>query len=527
MRIPHGLRAAAGAGGGGPWEVAGATFKGTPVNFFFVGAQDTAPQGLAFKADGTKFYIAGDTSNSIFQYDLSIAWDVSSASYIQSFSVSAQDTQPLAIAFKSDGTEMYVTGGATDSIIQYSLSTSWDLSSASFTASFSVSSQTTAPQGLFFKSDGTQMYLTETATGSVLEYALSTAWDISSTSYTRQKITNTQDAVPTGVSFKNDGTVMLITGGQFDAIYEYLLGAPWDISSASYVQNFSVASQATSPNDLFVKGDGSEVYIVGSASDSVWSYQLSTPWDVSTASFSYPATDYLNTKASLAAPAGLTFKPDGTIAYTVNPNNRIAQYALSSAWDLSTASLTQSVNVTTDAEYGIAFKTDGTVMFVVSQTNARIEQLSLSVAWDVSTATSAAFFSVVATPQDIYFRDDGLKFYIVSSNTDKVHEYDAGSAWSISGSTLVQDFSVASQDNLPTAVFFKDDGTKMYVVGATTDAVYQYELSTAWDISTSVYSEDFSVVRYGGSPNSISFKDDGTIMFVGDTLLNAVLAYTL
>ena len=43
-------------------------------------------------------------------------------------------------------------------------------------------------------------------------------------------------------------------------------------------------------------------------------------------------------------------------------------------------------------------------------------------------------------------------------------------------------FSVASQETVPRDVAFKDDGTKMFLIGQTGDDVNEYALSTAWDI---------------------------------------------
>ena len=43
-------------------------------------------------------------------------------------------------------------------------------------------------------------------------------------------------------------------------------------------------------------------------------------------------------------------------------------------------------------------------------------------------------------------------------------------------------FSVNPQESTPEAVFFKPDGTKMYILGRSGDDVGEYALSTAWDI---------------------------------------------
>ena len=100
---------------------------------FDVGSQDTNPQGVRFKSDGTKMYVAGNTGDDVGQYSLSTAWDVSTASFDSvSLSVSSEDTTPNGLAFSSDGTKLYITGNANNKVFQYDLSTAWDLSTASY-----------------------------------------------------------------------------------------------------------------------------------------------------------------------------------------------------------------------------------------------------------------------------------------------------------------------------------------------------------------------------------------------------------
>jgi hypothetical protein len=64
--------------------------------------------------------------------------------------------------------------------------------------------------------------------------------------------------------------------------------------------------------------------------------------------------------------------------------------------------------------------------------------------------------------------------YIVDVGTNEVDEFTLSTAWDISTLSHVTQFSVASQDTDPTGIYFKDDGTKMYIIGYSSDAVYQY-----------------------------------------------------
>ena len=66
-------------------------------------------------------YIVGTTNDSVQEYDLSVAWDVSTASYQSSFPLSPQDTSPTGIFFKPNGKVMYVAGDSSDSVYEYDL----------------------------------------------------------------------------------------------------------------------------------------------------------------------------------------------------------------------------------------------------------------------------------------------------------------------------------------------------------------------------------------------------------------------
>jgi hypothetical protein len=105
-------------------------------------------------------------------YDPPTAWDISTASYKQNFSVATEETNSTGIFFKPDGTRMYITGNTGDDVNEYSLSTAWDVSSASYVQNFSVSAQDTAPLDIFFKPDGTQMFIIGNSTDSVYSYTL-------------------------------------------------------------------------------------------------------------------------------------------------------------------------------------------------------------------------------------------------------------------------------------------------------------------------------------------------------------------
>jgi hypothetical protein len=57
----------------------------------------------------------------VYQYSLSTGFDLSTISYDNvSFSVASQDTLPIGIAFNNDGSKLYMLGDTSNSVYQYS-----------------------------------------------------------------------------------------------------------------------------------------------------------------------------------------------------------------------------------------------------------------------------------------------------------------------------------------------------------------------------------------------------------------------
>lgn len=495
------------------WNISSASF----LNGFYIGGQELTAQGLFFKPDGTKFYIIGNSQDAVLEYSMSTAWDVATATYIRQQGVSAQDASPQDVFFSPDGIKMYVLGNTGDDVNEYTLSTAWDIQSATYVQNFSIAAQDTTPQDMFFSPDGTKMYMLGSGNDRVNEYSLSTAWDISTASYVQFFSVAAQETSPVGLFFKPDGFKMYVSGGIGDDVNEYALSTAWDISTASYVQAFSVAAQTTFPSAVFFKPDGSKMYILDETNDIVRQYTLG--------GFSVAAQE-IN-------PTDLFFMNDGLKMYIIGATgDDVNEYDLSTAWDTSTASYLQSFYVGSQDTNptGLFFKPDGTKMYVLGNTGDDVNEYDLSTAWDVSTASYVQNFSVSGqetVPSSIFFKPDGTKMYVIGSSSDNVNEYDLSVAWNIATASYLQSFNVNSQQRVPTGIFFKPDGTKMYIIGSSAVDVDEYDLSAAWDVSTASYVQNFSVDAQDGSPSGVFFKDDGTKMFMLGLSSYAVFTYTL
>lgn len=236
------------------------------------------------------------------------AWDVSTAVYKQSF---AHGLTATGLTFKPDGTKMYISSGS--NVTEVNLSTPWSVSTATLGSSGAGPASIT---GLFSAGNGTDFFLVRDGPSDLVQkLLLFTAWDITSGTLPQSKSVASQQSNPTGVFFKPDGTKMFVVGffggGK---VTEYTVASPFDLdSTVTFVQDFVVGSQELFPSDVFFKPDGRKMYVIGSNSDAVQEYNLSTPWDTSTSAH----LQSFSVASQTTAPQGLFFRPDGKKMYVV------------------------------------------------------------------------------------------------------------------------------------------------------------------------------------------------------------------
>ena len=243
---------------------------------FSVTNEEGSPSGLFFKPDGAKMYVIGYSNDVVAEYDLSTSWDVSTAVVNQTTSISAQEGVSMDLFFKPDGTKMYIVGQDTDNVYEYDLSTAWDISTKTYNSnSLAVGSQENTPRAMFFKPDGTKMYIVGPQNDTVYQYALSTAWDVSTGSFETGKTfsVTSQDTQPQGLFFSPDGTTMFVSGNTTDSVYKYTLSTAWDVSTASYAsESVDLSSENAAIDGVFFKPDGSKMYVIGLVGDTVYQY---------------------------------------------------------------------------------------------------------------------------------------------------------------------------------------------------------------------------------------------------------------
>ncbi len=238
---------------------------------------------------------------------------------------------------------------------------------------------------------------------------------------------------------------------------------------------------------------------------------------------------------------GLTFNNDGTKMYTLRSElevDAVIEHTLTTAYDISTATVnnTKVVHVSggnnSHVPTQVVFNNDGTKMFIVNHAGRRtVDYWSLTTAFDVSTATFDGEYSLIGKEQranSIAFNNDGTRMFIAGVGNDsqvRIHEFSLDTAFDLSsGVTQLNTEDLISFQNHIDGVTFNYDGTKMYTItlmnsevpSLALDLMYQFKLTTPYDVSTLSLEGTYTVSSVSGDSREVVFSNDGSKMFIID-----------
>ncbi len=261
------------------------------VQNFSVSGQDTEPRGITFNNDGTKMYVTGTSNNKIFEYTLTSAFDISTATYRGLFNFNGNS---FSVKFNNDGTKMFTisywnTGAA---VKEFLLSTPFDITSISGDGTtpettFNFKPHDNKPFGLDFNNDGTKMFVTGNDGDDINEFSLNVGFDFSegvnfvqSKDLTHPMSLATDEDEPFGIEFNQDGTTMFVIGAKGNDVNQYSLSTAFDISTLSFVGGLHVNAQEGNPSGIAFSTSGLKMFILGDHGDEVNEYHLRCPYNL-------------------------------------------------------------------------------------------------------------------------------------------------------------------------------------------------------------------------------------------------------
>jgi len=365
---------------------------------------------------------------------------------------------------------------------------------------------TTFPQGFTFSNDGTKLFVIWGLAydrGPIIQYELSTAWDISTATISTSILHSLGKGAPAtdnvvnpkiegawGIQLNNDGTALFIWDNHSDKVYRYDLSTPYDISTASNdagvmkdwtaTSSVSVANVSPNMNHFIFNNNGSKFYL--SNSTVTRQFTMSTNFDITTATFE---VEYQN--LNLSDGSGFTMpSPENRVILTEG-SKKISSYSLtaSAAANNDSADLGSAVHtyenkfldltgiIPSNSLTGAVIADKGSTLYLSENSTNTISKLTLS---DSNEIYSASFDSAFSTGMNLVegmgLTHDETKMYIVGKNTlfpeMRVQEFVLNNSpgnfkttsWNSDRFNLSGNYNQSPKD-----IKFKDSGNEFYVLG--------------------------------------------------------------
>lgn len=168
------------------------------------------------------------------------------------------------VFMKPDGTRVYLSGNNGSLVAQANLSTPFDLTTLAGAGNTGALYPAGAGGGMHISPDGTKlMFAREVSVG---EYTLSTPWDVTSVGSQLSSFTPSETADIQTISFNYAGTRMFLTQlGSSDTVWQYTLSTPWDLSTASYDSvslNLATLTGNANVRGAHLAANGFQLYVI-------------------------------------------------------------------------------------------------------------------------------------------------------------------------------------------------------------------------------------------------------------------------
>jgi len=323
-------------------------------------------RGIAFNPSLNRMYVCGGGSpRRICQFQLGSGMNSNKmiASKYTSFGI--EDTAGQDAQFSSDGTKLYLAGYTTKSIYQYSLSTAWDIGSKTLVNTLVLGNGLLYASCITFKPNGLSFYVCEYSNATIHQYNLSTAWDISTAVF--YGVNTSISGGKNKVQFSTDGLVIYFPQGAI--IKSYNLSTAWDITTITTLIS-SLSTSITLAYGFNFSTDGTYFYVGDLNSTKIIKYNLSTAWLLSTSVIDTSFLVYA--EIPLLQNRNINFATDG-LSFTAQNLNDNLQFPLETAYDLSVVySPNKRFNPTGTGGVSSIFSVDGSKLFTIDNATKSI-----------------------------------------------------------------------------------------------------------------------------------------------------------
>ena len=237
------------------------------------------------------------------------------------FNTSDYTENARAIQFVGD-TLLFVHSRGNNKVISFSLEIKGDISSAVYHQSFSTNNyigstaQGEHGHGFFIRQDDLKKMWLFNRT-EIWEFELEEAGKISSAVYSNYLDLTDYVERGHGIFFHPEGTYLYIDDRNKEMIHQFSLITAWSIGSFDEYFVLDISDNHEAVRAVNFHPNGSHMFLLDTDLQEIQHYELSNPWQITSAVFQYELS------VSLSNPRSFTWNSNGTIAYVMNTDDGV------------------------------------------------------------------------------------------------------------------------------------------------------------------------------------------------------------
>jgi len=390
------------------YDISNVSFNDSLILSNAGGSSTIDARGVAFDDTGQKFFVCDNDAQVVESYTTSNSYDISDTLQFDRLDISDQVSGASGLAFNAGGTRLYVIGVEDTQIHQYSLSTGFDLSTASFDKSETLDNiGVDGATGLDVKPDGSRWYAYKEGSKEVLSYSSDLIDDIGGltqedTFDASANVDTFNDAIG-DINFGNNGDRLVIVDGSTGFQFR---------ENEAPTADFSFTPSVPTPNET--------VNFDGGASTDPEGDDLSFDWDFDDGNFGF------------GNPESNTFTSAGTFTVSLEVTDALG------ATDTTTEEV--KVNGPPTADFTISDDTliegESTTFDATPSSDPNNETLNYD--WDLGNGNTATGETVTET-----YNNDGENITITLTVTDQEGETDTATGTIDVSSPINADFTIS------------------------------------------------------------------------------------
>ena len=506
-----------------PYDITTKQSPSADQSFYTSAYGESNAKVMRWSDDGYYLYISGSDDDNITQWHAVAPWDMGPSGnntlklggreVYKATEVSRCDD----IAFSSDGTKMFLLDSSSDNIDQYTLSTAFDISTASNHKVRDISDQVSTPIGFGFSNDGNSVFILDYSGPEIVKYNLGSSWDVDDSGWEHDSsftLTNGPNA-PYGFTFdQNNLTFYITTSG----IYTYTINSSLAVNTIAYdtiesspSAHFSGLGSAEPIKAIKFNSDGSQVILWGNTDNVLFVAPLSTPYDLSSLSGTYGRV--VRTDSS-------SIPDDGNSQYTYQIDTAGGIYVTDNHVYLTDRDTTLGTNQGNVHQFKLLVSDD-------------LESIHTGI-HNYQPSQNGKFQSDNDLCMDFRFSNDGKKFAVLNYSQSRLYHYTCNIPWMICTSNFASTNNQLAYDgytdisnftaDLPYVALIAADGKTVFTSSSSSSDSYafsQFKLdsefavssynkswSTYYGISDYIFDTDIDYIK------DAQFSSDGQYLYV-------------